>query len=139
MRKVATLAIAFLAAAIPFARGQSNLRDASAIEITPKTSRSQVSAGSNFGVTVDVRNKSNAAVYLSPKYFTMCLPPELDSRSPYFWWAIFPGGLSNEDPYERTVKLQPGETVAAIWSGSRHYAVPGGIFAQQYHSSSEEM
>jgi hypothetical protein len=139
MRKAPTLVIAFLVASMPFARAQSNLRDISAIEITPKTSRPQVSAGSNFGVTVDVRNRSNAAVYLSPKYFTMCLPPELDSRSPYFWWAIFPGGQANEDPYERTIKLQPGETVAAIWAGSRHYTVPGGIWAQQYHSLSEEI
>lgn len=110
-----------------------------AIDITARTSRPQVSAGSNFGVTVDIRNKSDVAVYLSPKFFTMCLPPELDSRAPYAWWAIFPGGTAKEDPYDRIVKLLPGETVAAIWAGTRPLAVPGGFWAQQYQSLLEEV
>jgi hypothetical protein len=109
------------------------------IEIVPKTSRPQVSAGSNFGVSVDIRNRSDQAVYLSPKYFTMCLPPELDARAPYAWWAVFPGGAANEDPYERVVKLEPGETVSAIWAGSRHTSVPGGVLEQKYHLLSEEL
>jgi len=63
----------------------------SALVITLKASREQPAAGSDFGISADIENVSDQAVYLNPRGFTMTAPPELDPDGPADWWAWLPG------------------------------------------------
>jgi hypothetical protein len=110
--------------------------ESSAITIQLRTSREQPGAGSDFGITADIENISDKAVYLTPRAFTMTAPPELDSEGPRDWYAWFPGpgeglvnqqkdvsinaaGITGDDPYwTKVVLLAPRSKISAFWSGN---------------------
>jgi len=91
-----------------------------ALKITLKASRDQAIAGSDFGITAQIENTSDKAVYIAPASFAMTAPPELDSEGPRDWLAFFPGVLTvSGQPYDETViVIEPGYNISAFWSGN---------------------
>ncbi len=91
------------------------------LEITPRTSQARVSSGSDFGISVDIRNKSRQPVYFHPRCFTITLPPELVSGEPTGWAAAFTGRppKTDESFFEDIVRLEPGGTTSAFWARPR--------------------
>jgi hypothetical protein len=91
-----------------------------ALKITLKASRDQAIAGSDFGITAQIENTSDKAVYIAPASFAMTAPPELDSEGPRDWLAFFPGVLTvSGQPYDDTViVIEPGSNISAFWSGN---------------------
>src|SRR5260370_17405863 len=62
------------------------------VEITLKTSRQQTSAEAVFEILADVKNNSSEAVWFLPRFFTMIVPPEIDSTADvHVWYAMLPG------------------------------------------------
>lgn len=95
----------------------------SLIEITLNTSRRQVTAGSGFAIVAEIRNKSDQAVYLHPKYLTLIPPPEINTIGSY-WYAEMPPDLDEPldpkgatDNYEKVIYLAPGSKTSAYWVG----------------------
>lgn len=94
------------------------------IDVVPKSSLPQVSAGSDFGISVDIKNKSKSTVYFQGKWITLTLPPELNAQSPSSgWWGNFslPGLTKKEeeqqvDWWEKIVPLAPGDSTAVFWA-----------------------
>jgi hypothetical protein len=89
----------------------------SLIQITLKTSRQQITAGSGFGIVADIENKSTQSVFLRPKYLTMTAPPELDANS-VMWWALVPPQQAETTNYEEVIHLGPGAKTTAFWTGN---------------------
>lgn len=89
----------------------------SLIQITLRTSRPQISAGSGFGIVADIQNKSDQSVYLLPKYLTMTPPPEIEAGGSTVWWALMPPQDGEQMNYERIIHLGPGGQTTAFWSG----------------------
>lgn len=94
------------------------------LEMTVRTSRTQISADSDFGVLVDLKNKSNSEIFLRPESVTMTTPTEIETGTPNPWWAVIPGGQEdpNANPDDRywmkVVRLGPGDSTTAFWSSS---------------------
>jgi hypothetical protein len=83
------------------------------IDIKIETSRSQPTAGTGLGVIAELKNLSNATIYLRERDVALTLPPELEGPfvSEQSWYAFFPN--PNTDPYARgnnSIALQPGDT-----------------------------
>jgi hypothetical protein len=97
---------------------------AAGLQITPETSQPTVSAGSNFGLYVDLKNTNpTQAIYLARSWLEMCLPPELESTPGLgCWYAAF-GALPRDAKQvtpayaDKVVKLEPGQSTVAVWKG----------------------
>ena len=90
------------------------------LEIALRTSRTQVPAGSGFGIAAEITNKSQSEIFLAPKYVTIMMPPEFDPGTPRPWWAVV-RGVENPDPkqfYETVTRLGPGDKTTAFWAGN---------------------
>jgi hypothetical protein len=95
------------------------------IDIRPQTFLSSVSAGDDFGIAVDITNKSHEPVFLHPRYFVITLPPQLERQaySPTGWSASFTGRPGNrtpdgktEDFFESPVRIEAGSSTSAFWT-----------------------
>jgi hypothetical protein len=96
------------------------------LDVAVSTSRSETIAGSGFGVSAEILNQSNGAVFLNRKDFTMTPPPELDPGLPGDYFATFSGPYRDatlkalpkappDDPL-KIVRLEPGDKVVAFWA-----------------------
>jgi hypothetical protein len=112
---------AFLSSAAAQQAEQRDQPKRSQLVITLRASRVQVPAGVGFGITADITNKSDTAVFLVPEYVTMTPPPEIDPEPPpQVWFALLPGMQFKDDGepnYESVVRLGPGDTTSAFWAG----------------------
>src|ERR1051325_11858849 len=90
----------------------------SLLEISIHTSRTQVTAGSGFGIAADIHNKSTQSIYLRPKYLIMSLPSEIDPDPPSMWWALIPPQQSESSDFEQVIHLAPGTTTTVFWAGN---------------------
>jgi hypothetical protein len=96
------------------------------LEIKVENSQPQATVGIGLGVVAEVKNLSDASIYLYGKSFVLCLPPEMASSksdAARFWYADFPtespGTNANQiqNPYV-AVELKPGVSYKASWSPS---------------------
>lgn len=113
---VAVLATLSLAAA------QESLDSRSAIAIKIQTSQAQPTVGSGLGVTAEIKNVSDSAVYLHGKDLTLMLPPELEGpfKPAWPWWALFPTEVHTVPQFaDAFIKLQPGDSYQVFWSPGR--------------------
>jgi Protein of unknown function (DUF2934) len=109
--------------------------------VTIEASRPQLSAGSGFGLTAELRNTSEKAVRLRPSHTTLMLPPELQGGGILWdtaYYAFFPtetahpnGGAFNSDVY---VLLQPDNSYIVKWAWDPNVQ---GTASRQRESSSE--
>ena len=95
----------------------------SALLIKIKGSREQPTAGSDFGISADIENISDKAVYLNPQGLTMTAPPEIDANGPEDWPAFLPGPAvavvnGKPTPWDQAVVLAPHSRISAFWSGN---------------------
>lgn len=108
----------------------------SALVIKLKASREQPAAGSDFGISADIENTSDQAVYLNPQGLTMTAPPELDPGGPRDWWAWLPGtyvGTGEPSPneaqkqggtedqssdWDKVVVIAPHSKMSAFWAAN---------------------
>lgn len=111
----------------PLKNNGSSGQERPAIVITLRASREQPSPGSDFGISADVENISDKAVYLHSQGFTMIAPPELDSEGPQDWFAWLPGPYAGIDDdihdttpreYKKVVVIAPHSKLSAFWSGN---------------------
>ena len=98
------------------------------LEIELSTSRPQVTAGAQFGITADVKNLSKNDVYLICSYFVMIPPLEIDPNGPEGWYPYIQGNQplahfnNNGDFHFDPIRLPPGDKLSAIWAGKNSLA-----------------
>jgi hypothetical protein len=90
------------------------------IEIKVESTRPRLTVGRGFGIAADIKNVSNSIIYLSERYVTMSMPPELqfDSYMSSWWPAYFPTEIHSgdgNDYYKETIAINPGESYKVFW------------------------
>jgi hypothetical protein len=93
------------------------------LEITILASRPQLSAGSGFGLTADIKNTSEKAVILPATKTILIIPPELQgSNVRWFtgYYAFFPTEVTDDgNAFGGTLTLQPSRSYIVKWAWDR--------------------
>ena len=90
------------------------------MSIKIETSRAQLTAGTGLGVVAEIRNRSDATIYIQEKSVTMKIPAELEgpfSRGGS-WWAFFPTEQHEGKPdvSDNTIALPSGDAYKVFWT-----------------------
>jgi hypothetical protein len=105
----AFLAVSCLAGAATADETRGDTTSSNALQIHIESTRSQPAMGTGLGIIAELKNTSNAPVYLLENRVNLVIPPEIQSAFAGVanWWATFPTQHSPGLQYKQDGTLEP--------------------------------